>query len=221
MTHRIHPTAIIEDDVFLGLDTAVWDHAHIRHSTTIGDECIIGGKVTIAYGVTIGNRVKINSNAYICHGVTIEDGVMISAGVIFTNDRFPRATTPNLQELRSSEPDEHTYQTHVRCGATIGAGCLIGCNIEIGRFAMIGMGSVVTRSVPDFHLVVGSSARSVGYICRCGFVLQRFDGPPPDSIRMACSECDRRYAAIHGRVAEMGILSEDHPGIRLAEMVST
>ena len=92
---------------------------------------------------------------YICAAVTIEDGVMISAGTIFTNDRFPRATMPDLKTLRPSEPDEHTLPTLVREGATIGAGCIIGNDLEIGRWAMVGMGSLVTKSVPDFHLVIG------------------------------------------------------------------
>ncbi len=113
---RIHPTAIIESNVQLGEGTSVWDNAHIRHDAVLGEQCLVGGKSTIAYDVKIGNRVKINSNAYICNGVTIEDGVMISAGTIFTNDRFPRATTPDLKELRSSDPDEHTLATVVREG---------------------------------------------------------------------------------------------------------
>ena len=162
---KIHPTAIIEDGVKIGEGTSVWDNVHIRHGAEIGEECIVGEKTYIAYDVKIGNRVKINAMVYICAAVTIEDGVMISAGTIFTNDRFPRATFPDLKTLRPSEPDEHTLPTLVREGATIGAGCVIGNDLEIGRWAMVGMGSVVTKSVPDFHLVLGSpgtkrSARS-------------------------------------------------------------
>src|SRR5450432_1228296 len=104
---RIHSTAIVEPDVQIGPGTAIWDSVHIRHSATIGAECIVGEKSYIAPAVHIGNRVKINAFVYICSDVTIEDGVMISAGVIFTNDRYPRATTPDLQQLRGSEPDEH------------------------------------------------------------------------------------------------------------------
>src|SRR6188768_3329788 len=152
MSVRIHPTALLEEDVSLGAGTSVWDNVHIRRGARLGEQCIVGGKSLIAYDVAIGNRVKINSAAYICNGVTIEDGVMISAGVIFTNDRFPRAATNDLSELRSSDPDEHTLPTIVREGATIGAGCLVGCSLEIGRWAMIGMGSTVTRSIPDFCL---------------------------------------------------------------------
>ena len=152
---RVHSTAIVESDVQIGEGTSIWDNVHIRHSARIGEQCIVGEKSYIAPDVVIGNRVKINAFVYICSAVTVEDGVMLSAGVIFTNDRYPRATTPDLLQLRGSEPDEHTLPTLVREGATIGAGCRIGCDLAIGRFAMIGMGSVVTKSVPDFTLVIG------------------------------------------------------------------
>ena len=100
MAIRIHPTALIEDGVEIGEDTAVWDAVHIRAPSSIGRNCIIGEKSYIAYGVEIGDRVKINAFVYICTAVTIETGVMIAAGTIFTNDRFPRATTPDLSALR-------------------------------------------------------------------------------------------------------------------------
>src|SRR3954468_15588936 len=177
MSARVHPTAIVEEGVQLGVGTSVWDSVHIRRNTTIGEQCIVGEKTYIAYDVMIGNRVKINAFVYICNAVTIEDGVMISAGTIFTNDRFPRATTPDLKELRSSDPDEHTLPTLVREGATIGAGSTIGNDLVIGRFAMIGMGSLVTKSVPDFHLVLGHPAVSVGCVCRCGQLLLHFSEP--------------------------------------------
>jgi acetyltransferase-like isoleucine patch superfamily enzyme len=206
MSARIHPTAMIEEGVSIGDGTAVWDHVHVRGpGTRIGRECIIGGKSTIAYGVSIGDRVKINSAVYVCNAVTIETGVMIAAGTIFTNDRFPRATTPDLRSLRSSAPDEHTLPTLVREGATLGAGCIIGCDLEIGRFAMVGMGSLVSRSVPDFHLVVGSPARSIGLVCRCGEPFQRSSGgaPPRDEADASCPACRLRYAVRDGRVTEL------------------
>src|SRR5262245_14970018 len=204
MTVSIHPTAIIEAGVEIGPGTAVWDHVHIRRTTRIGELCVIGEKTYIAYDVVIGNRVKINAFVYICAAVTIEDGVMISAGTIFTNDRFPRATMPDLQTLRSSDPDEHTLQTVVRAGATIGAGSIIGCDLEIGRFAMVGMGSVVTRLVPNFVLVLGNPARPVGAVCRCGQVLMKFDSPAASAseressarsrLVSVCAACGLQYA---------------------------
>lgn len=214
MTVRIHPTAIVEQGVSLGEGTSVWDAAHIRHGTTLGDECIVGGKSYIAYDVQIGHRVKINSLVYICTAVTIEDGVMISAGVVFTNDRFPRAASNDLSTLRGSDPDEATRPTLVREGATIGAGAVIGCDLTIGRFAMVGMGSVVTRGVADFHLVVGNPARSIGAVCRCGEPLVKWEELPEDRwiregeapaepcIAVKCASCDLQYDITGKHVAE-------------------
>lgn len=204
MTLRIHPTAIIEDGVEIGSGTSVWDSVHIRHSARIGEECIVGEKTYVAYGVRIGSRVKINAFVYICNGVTIEDGVMISAGTIFTNDRFPRATTVDLKQLRPSEPDEHTLPTLVREGATIGAGSTIGNDLVIGRFAMVGMGALVTKSVPDFHLAVGHPATSVGCVCRCGQLLLRFSAQTGGRSREAtCVACGLKYALDDQAVTEL------------------
>lgn len=204
MKPRIHPTAIVEEHVEVGPSTAIWDNVHVRHHSRIGAECIVGEKSYIAYGVEIGNRVKINAFVYICNAVTIEDGVMISAGTVFTNDRFPRATTPDLKQLRPSEPDEQTLPTLVRAGATIGAGCTIGNDLSIGRFAMVGMGSLVTRSVSDFHLVIGQPARSVGCVCRCGQIVMRWEQPASVvEPHRACAACGRRYAVKHGQVQEL------------------
>jgi UDP-2-acetamido-3-amino-2,3-dideoxy-glucuronate N-acetyltransferase len=200
---RIHPTAIIEDGVRIGAGSALWDNVHVRRDTTLGEECIVGEKTYIAYGVRIGNRVKINALVYVCTAVTIEDGVMVSAGTVFTNDRFPRATTPDLKRLRPSDPDEHTRTTLVREGATIGAGCTVGSDLVIGRWAMVGMGSVVTRSVSDFHLALGNPARSVGCVCRCGQLLMRFqDGAVRDRL-VTCPACGLRYAVRDRLVTEL------------------
>lgn len=200
---RIHPTAFIEDGVTIGDGSSIWDTVHIRHGASIGEECIVGEKTYIAYDVKIGNRVKINAFVYICAAVTIEDGVMISAGTVFTNDRFPRATTPDLKTLRSSDPDEETLPTLVREGATIGAQCTIGNDLEIGRFAMVGMGALVTKSVPDFHLVIGAPARSVGYVCRCGKVLAMTAQLEREKGSLTCQACGLEYAHNHGTITEL------------------
>lgn len=203
MTIKVHPTAIVEEGVEIGDGTSVWDNVHIRHSTRIGEQCIVGEKTYIAYGVAIGHRVKINAFVYICNAVTIEDGVMISAGTIFTNDRFPRATTSDLKHLRPSDPDEHTLPTLVREGATIGAGSTIGNDLTIGRFAMIGMGSLVTKSVPDFHLAIGHPATSVGCVCRCGQLLLRFHDQSPALDEVKCPACNLKYAIQNREVKEV------------------
>lgn len=201
---RVHPTAIVEEGVEIGPGTSIWDNVHIRHSTRIGAECIVGEKTYIAYDVRVGNRVKINAFVYVCTAVTIEDGVMVSAGTIFTNDRFPRAATVDLRRLRPSDPDEQTRPTLVREGATIGAGSIIGNDLVIGRFAMVGMGALVTKSVPDFHLAIGHPAASVGCVCRCGQVLLRFPkGESPEIKRIVCKACRLEYAVKDGVVSEL------------------
>jgi acetyltransferase-like isoleucine patch superfamily enzyme len=140
---------------------------------------------------------------YICTAVTIEDGVMISAGTVFTNDRFPRAATSDLKRLKPSEPDEETRPTLVREGATIGAHCTIGNDLSIGRFAMVGMGALVTRSVSDFHLVIGQPARSIGYVCRCGKVLGlQADLPQSQEHKLLCAACGLAYIVQNGMVLE-------------------
>jgi UDP-2-acetamido-3-amino-2,3-dideoxy-glucuronate N-acetyltransferase len=203
MTTTIHPTALIEENVAIGDGSAIWDSVHIRHGAKIGTDCIVGEKSYVAYDVVIGDRVKINAMVYICTAVTIEDGVMISAGTVFTNDRFPRATTTNLKELRPSEPDKDTLPTLVKEGATIGAGCTIGNDLSIGRFAMVGMGSLVTKPVEDFHLVLGHPARPYGCLCRCGHPLLRFDEMEGPEMKVDCSACGLPYRIVNQQVEEL------------------
>lgn len=188
----IHPTALVEHNVALGEGTKVWDNAHIRHGASLGKDCIVGDKTYIAYDVKIGNFVKLNSSVYICAAVTIEDYVMISAHTVFTNDKFPRAFPPDMSGLASSDPNEETLPTIVRYGATIGANATIGCGIEIGRFAMVGMGAVVTKSVPNYGLVFGNPARLQGYVCACGPLLGGKDlFKAHDTAK--CHRCGREY----------------------------
>ena len=183
----IHKTAIVEKGVKLGEGTSVWDNAHIRKNARIGKNCIIGGKTYIAYDVKIGNLVKINSSAYICAGVTIKDKVMISAGTIFTNDRFPRSVKGPGNNLYTSAPTKETEETMVAEGVTIGAGAVIGCGITLGEYCMIGMGSVVTKDVLPYSLVYGVPAKTEGYVCRCGSPLKIKKGSA------VCTFCKERY----------------------------
>ena len=204
MPVRIHPSALVEEGVVIGDGTSVWDNVHIRSPARIGSQCIIGEKTYIAYDVDIADRVKINAFVYICAAVSIEIGVMIAAGTVFTNDRYPRATTPDLSELRGSDPDEHTLPILVKAGATIGARATIGCDLSIGRFAMVGMGAVVTRSVPDFFLVTGHPAQPLGLVCRCGEPMLRFEGGVPDHVdNITCPACNLQYRLDSGQVIEL------------------
>lgn len=207
---RIHPTALIEPGVHLGPGTSVWDNVHIRHGASLGHDCIVGEKTYIAYDVRIGNCVKINAAVYICALVEIEDFVMISAGTIFTNDKYPRAFNPDLAGLASSDPNDETLATTVGCGATIGANATIGPGLRIGRFAMVGMGSVVTASVPDHALVLGNPARLHGWVCTCGPLLCRKDGLRSGST-VACAHCGRVYRFVDDNVQELSAAALSHP----------
>lgn len=179
----IHKTAIIEKGVKIGKGTKIWDNAHIRKNASIGENCIIGGKSYISYDVKIGNLVKINSFAYICAGVTIKDKVMISAGTIFTNDKFPRAVGDDSDKLSTSEPTWDMKETMVEEGVTTGAGSIINCGITLGAYSMIGMGSVVTKDTPPYSLVYGVPACVKGYVCKCGRPLKG-----KSSICASCGE---------------------------------
>jgi UDP-2-acetamido-3-amino-2,3-dideoxy-glucuronate N-acetyltransferase len=195
-TAFIHPTALIENDVSIGAHTAIWDNVHIRKKACVGHDCIVGEKTHIAYDVEIGNYVKINAMVFIPTAVIIEDFVMISAGTVFTNDKFPRAFRQDLSGLASSEPGDETLRTVVRKGVTIGANATIGCGIEVGQFSMVGMGSVVTRTVLPHSLVYGNPATHRGYVCTCGCVLVSFDDAESNEVpekQATCYRCARTF----------------------------
>jgi len=190
---RIHSTALVEEGASIGSGTAVWDSVHVRAGARIGSDCIIGEKTYIAAHVVVGNRCEVHAFVYVCSGVTIEDGVLVGANVAFTNDRFPRASTPEPDSVRADDVEEEALPTLVQEGATVGAGATIGSDLVIGRFAMVGMGSVVTHSVPNFALVAGNPARPLGYVCRCGRPVHRGGRGTvvPDSC--TCASFGRRY----------------------------
>jgi UDP-2-acetamido-3-amino-2,3-dideoxy-glucuronate N-acetyltransferase len=192
----VHPSALIEERVNLGDETRVWDGCHIRHGATLGHHCIVGEKTYIAYDVRIGNYVKLNASVYICAGVTIADFCMVSAHTVFTNDRYPRAGNLELTGLETSAPTDLTLDTKLERGVTIGANATIGPGVTLGAFSMVGMGSVVTKSVPPHTLVVGNPARPVAWLCTCGEPLLKFGrvGPPRDGDqRQSCERCHRRF----------------------------
>ena len=201
----IHPTALVEQGVKIGENTRIWDNVHIRDGAEIGHDCIVGEKTYIAYDVRIGNFVKLNASVYICALVTIEDLVMISAHTVFTNDKFPRAFPPNLSGLASSAVSEETLPTLVKRGATIGANATIGPGITLGEFAMIGMGSVVTRDVPPFALVHGNPARIRGYVCACGPFLGETE-IIGRAGKVTCHRCGREYTIQDGVFTKLGPL---------------
>jgi acetyltransferase-like isoleucine patch superfamily enzyme len=158
----IHPTAEVENGAVIGENTKLWHLCHIRRDARIGADCVIGRGVFVDAGVQIGSHVKIQNYVSVFHGVTIEDGVFVGPHVCFTNDMFPRAVNADMT-LKAAD-DWVLSETLVRAGAAIGANSTIVCGITIGRWAMIGAGSVVTKDVPDYALVVGNPARIIGYV---------------------------------------------------------
>ena len=152
-----HPTADVSPEASVGEGTRIWQHAQVRERAVVGQECVIGKGVYVGAGVSIGNRVKVQNYALIYEGVTLGDGVFVGPHVCFTNDRLPRAVNPD-GSLKSSADWELTA-TLVREGAAIGANSTVLCGTTIGRWAMVGAGSVVTEDVPDHGLVWGNPAR--------------------------------------------------------------
>ena len=162
----IHPTAEVSAQAELGAGTRIWHHAQVREGVRLGNQCIVGKGTYIDFDVDIGSNVKIQNYALLYHGATVEDGVFIGPRVCLTNDKLPRAITPD-GELKGTD-DWEVGPTVVRYGASLGAGALVLPGVTIGAFATVGAGAVVTRAVPDFGLVVGQPARLIGYVCRCG-----------------------------------------------------
>ena len=144
----------------------IWSNVQIRERARIGCNCIIARNCYIEFDVVVGDNVKIQNNASLYVGLTVEDGVFIGPHVIFTNDKLPRAITPH--GARKSAADWHVGETLVRYGAALGAGVVVVTGVTIGRWAMVGSGSVVTMDVPDHALVVGNPGRVIGYVSATG-----------------------------------------------------
>lgn len=167
----VHDTALVEDGARLGNGTKVWMNTQVRSDAVLGEGCNIGKNVFVDAGVTIGARVKIQNNVSVYAGVTIEDEVFVGPSAVFTNDLYPRATNENWQ----------ITPTLVRHGASIGANATIVCGNTIGRYAMVGSGSVVTRDVRDHELVIGNPARFHAWVDRDGRIVSRDEEHPPTS----------------------------------------
>ena len=197
---RVHATADIEDDVDVGPRTSVWHRAQLRAGARVGADCIIGRDAFIDVGVLIGDRVKIQNAALVYHGTTVEDGVFIGPNAILTNDRYPRSVT-STGDL-AGPGDWEVGQIALREGCSIGAGAIVVAGSDVGRYAMVGAGAVVTRTVTDHALVAGNPARRLGWLCACGSRLTEAasdEVAPPDphpGAELMCAACDRRWVYV-------------------------
>ncbi|MEH0932630.1 acyltransferase [Micromonospora sp. CPCC 205558] len=168
----VHPTAEVEAGAEIGAGTRIWHLTHVRSTARIGADCTIGRNVFVDAGVTIGDRVKVQNNVSVYHGVTLEDEVFVGPSAVFTNDLNPRA----------QNPDWKVTPTLVRTGASIGANATIVCGNEIGEFALVAAGAVVTRDVQPYQLVAGNPARHLGWVNRNGEVVARGDEQLPAGV---------------------------------------
>jgi UDP-2-acetamido-3-amino-2,3-dideoxy-glucuronate N-acetyltransferase len=154
----IHSSALIEDDVVIGNGTKIWVNSQVRKGAKIGDNCIISKDTFIDTDVSIGNRCKIQNSVSVYHGVTIGDDVFVGPNVSFTNDKVPRAFAQ----------DWKITPTFVDNGASLGANSTIVCGVTIGKYAMVAAGSVVTKDVEPYSLVMGSPAKHYSYVDKMG-----------------------------------------------------
>ena len=173
----IHETAIVDPGAEIGEGSRIWHWVHVCAGARVGRGCSLGQNVFIGNDVVIGDNVRIQNNVSVYDRVRLEDDVFCGPSMVFTNVINPRSHIVRKHEYRA---------TLVRKGASIGANAVVLCGNTIGRYAMIGAGSVVTRNVADFALVVGNPARRIGWICQCGTRLQA-------SGDVTCQACGWSY----------------------------
>ena len=189
-----HPTAIIDEGCDIGDGSKIWHFSHIMPNCKIGSHCNIGQNVVISPDVVLGNNVKVQNNVSIYTGVICEDDVFLGPSMVFTNVINPRSAVNRKNEYQ---------KTVVKKGATIGANATIVCGHDIGKYAFIGAGAVVTKSIPDYALVMGNPARQTGWMSEYGHKLN-FE----ENGVAVCPEIGEKYLLKDGRVSK---ISEESP----------
>jgi UDP-2-acetamido-3-amino-2,3-dideoxy-glucuronate N-acetyltransferase len=201
---RIHPSADVSDDAKIGEGSSVWHLAQVREHAVLGENCIVGRGAYVGEGVVMGDNCKLQNYALVYEPAVLEDGVFVGPAVVFTNDHYPRAVTPEGR-LKSGDDWEPVGVT-VREGASIGARSVCVAPVTIGRWALVAAGSVVVRDVPDFALVAGVPARRLRWVGHVGVPLE-----PDGDGRWRCPKSGRRYQEIPGADGAESTLSEVTP----------
>ena len=186
MSYYAHESAIIDPGCTIGEGVKIWHFSHVMPNCTIGDKCNIGQNVVISPDVVLGKNVKIQNNVSIYTGVVCEDDVFLGPSMVFTNVINPRSAVNRKSEYA---------KTIVKKGASIGANATIVCGHDIGSYAFIGAGAVVTKNVPDYALLVGNPAKQIGWVSEYGHRLN-FD----DNGLAVCPETQQEYELKDNRV---------------------
>lgn len=186
MEYFAHPTAVIDEGCTIGSGTKIWHFSHIMPGCTLGNSCNIGQNVVISPGVVLGNNVKVQNNVSVYTGVTCEDDVFLGPSCVFTNVINPRSAVLRRDQYMT---------THVAKGATIGANATIVCGNNIGAYAMIGAGAVVTKDIAAYSLVVGNPSKHIGWVSEYGHRLE-FD----DDGLATCPESNQQYSLANGHI---------------------
>ena len=188
-----HPSAVVDDGATVGEGTKIWHFCHVMPGAVIGRRCSLGQNVFVAGGTSMGDGCKIQNNVSVYEGVRLGDDVFCGPSMVFTNVVNPRSHVSRKDEYRA---------TNVGRGATFGANSTVVCGHDVGRYAFVAAGAVVTKDVPDFALVMGVPGRVVGYVCACGVKL------PPTAARVKseprCTACSARYRWDGSALAEAG-----------------
>ncbi len=177
-----HPTALVSPKAQIGARTRIWAFANIQEKAIIGEDCNICDGCYIEKGAVVGNHVTLKNGVNVFEGVTIEDNVFCGANAAFTNDRHPRALRRDPWVLE---------KTWVKTGASIGSNAVILCGITVGKYAVVGAGAVVTKSVGDFEIVAGNPGRCLGFACLCGRKL---------SIDYYCAACRKQFLLLENQL---------------------
>ena len=188
MDYFSHPTAVIDDGCKIGNGTKIWHFSHIMPKCVIGENCNIGQNVVVSPEVVLGKNVKVQNNVSIYTGVTCDDDVFLGPSMVFTN-----ITNPRSGVVRRGQYEK----THVGKGASIGANATIVCGHDIGEFAFIGAGAVVTKTIPPYALVVGNPAKQIGWMSEYGRRLNFKKGAA------VCPESKEKYKLLKGKVVKL------------------